>query len=291
MIIIIITIRNEYFFRHISTGVRNTENPHLRSRNLTNLFQLKCVLIISKLFGVMGRNRNAVHKLPQFDLMEAFTRHTAIRAPFSQMISLTLLIQNQNTQTMEISSCWDVMWMLIIYTKRCTSSPNLRKVQLFPEARHHRGVQSGPVEESDRQTSHHMTLCGHTWHMAQREPGSTPLDEHRLHQAVAQQLEPRGCKTWNDAEVKLTLIFFCSDDIGNVAKTLYLLWHLLNKIFEQKSLRVNLSTKTVWTLSVWCSSHFGPGQTPYPQLKIHFKNKLVIKKAKEDKIDQLRLNK
>lgn len=48
---------------------------------------------------------------------------------------------------------------------------------------------------------------------------------------------------------------------------------------EQRSLRVNLSTKTVWTLSVWCSSHFGPGQMSYPHLKIHFKNKLAIKKA------------
>lgn len=64
------------------------------------MFYLKCVLIISKLSGVTGRKRNAVHngrgkkkrKLPQFDLMKAFIRHAAIKAPFSQMISLTLLI-------------------------------------------------------------------------------------------------------------------------------------------------------------------------------------------------------
>lgn len=63
----------------------------------------------------MGRNRIAVHNgrgvggrnLPQFDLMKAFIRHAAIRAPFSQTIRLILLIQYQNTQTMEISSCWD----------------------------------------------------------------------------------------------------------------------------------------------------------------------------------------
>lgn len=60
------------------------------------------MLIISKLVGVTGRKRNAVHngrgkqkkkrKFPQFDLMKAFIRHAAIKAPFSQMISLTLLI-------------------------------------------------------------------------------------------------------------------------------------------------------------------------------------------------------
>lgn len=62
----------------------------------------------------MGRNRIAVHNgrgggrnLPQFDLMKAIISHAAIRAPFSQMIRLILLIQYQNTQTMEISSCWD----------------------------------------------------------------------------------------------------------------------------------------------------------------------------------------